>query len=205
MRRIRRGCDRIAIGQAVHDACNGDIVNRPGGGGIGVDGDASEVRREAGAKSVPLALLKQNGHRAADLGLQTSAAVNSLDTLTRANQNGRLWVAANADSVPVGFALVIELGLFAHLEELDVLPEHGRKGLGSALLEAVCEWAFTRGFSAVTLSTFRDVPWNAPFYAQRGFSVVDSAEQPPELVRIVEMERRKGLRTDLRVIMQREV
>jgi 4-diphosphocytidyl-2-C-methyl-D-erythritol kinase len=131
--------------------------------------------------------------------------VNTVDTLTRANQDGRLWVAADADGAPVGFALVSELGLFAHLEELDVLPEHGRKGLGGALLEVVCEWAFTRGFSAVTLSTFRDVPWNAPFYSRRGFVVVDPSEQPRELARIVEMESQKGLRADLRVIMQREV
>jgi hypothetical protein len=72
-------------------------------------------------------------------------------------------------------------------------------------LEAVCDWAFTRGFSAVTLSTFREVPWNAPFYARRGFVAVAAADQPPELVRIVERERKQGLRTDLRVIMQREV
>ena len=143
----------------------------------------------------------------ADLGFPPGhvASVTSVDTLERANQDGRLWVAADAGGAPVGFALVIELGLFAHLEELDVLPEHGRQGLGSALLEAVCGWAFTRGFSAVTLSTFRDVPWNAPFYLRRGFVVVDPSEQPPELVRIVEMERRKGFRTDLRVIMQRDV
>jgi GNAT superfamily N-acetyltransferase len=143
--------------------------------------------------------------QAAELGLEPVASVVSIDTLARANLDGRVWVAADPASVPVGFALVIELGLFAHLEELYVLPEHGRKGLGSALLESVCEWAFTRGFSAVTLSAFREGQWNAPFYAQRGFAVVDPAEQPPELMRIVEMERRKGQRTDLRVIMQREV
>lgn len=143
----------------------------------------------------------------ADLGFTPGkvSAVTSLDTLQRANQDGRLWVAIDAEGAPVGFALVLELGLFAHLDEMDVLPEHGRKGVGSALLEAVCEWGFTRGFSAVTLSTFRDVPWNAPFYSRRGFAVVDPLEQPPELARIVAMERRKGMRTDLRVIMQREV
>lgn len=146
------------------------------------------------------------GHEA-ELGLSAAnfPPVSTLDTLERANQDGRLWVAVDAYGAVVGFALVIELGLFAHLDELDVLPEHGCQGLGGALLEAVCEWAFTRGFSAVTVSTFRDVPWNAPFCARRGFVAVDPEEQPRELTRIVEMERRNGLRTDLRVIMQREV
>lgn len=143
----------------------------------------------------------------AELGLLAAelAPVTSPDALERASDDGRLWVAADDDNAPVGFALVVDLGLFAHLEELDVLPEHGRRGLGSALIEAVCAWATTRGFSAVTLSTFRDVAWNAPLYARRGFAVVAPADLPPELAQIVERERRKGMRTDRRVIMQREV
>jgi len=142
-----------------------------------------------------------------DLGLRSeqAPALSSVAALRIANDDGRLWVAADSQGQLVGFALVTELGLFAHLEELDVLPAHGRQGLGSALLEAVCEWAYSRGFSAVTLSTFRDVAWNAPFYARRGFVVIPPSELPPELLEIVSRENQKGLRTDLRVIMQREV
>jgi GNAT superfamily N-acetyltransferase len=146
------------------------------------------------------------GHEA-ELGLLAMelVSVTSRETLERASDDGRLWVAADAHDVPVGFALVTDLGLFAHLEEMDVLPEHGRKGLGSALIETICAWAPTRGFFAVTLSTFRDVAWNAPLYARRGFAVVDPADLPPELVHVVERERKKGMRTDRRVIMQRDV
>jgi GNAT superfamily N-acetyltransferase len=142
-----------------------------------------------------------------DLGLPPAPAVPtaSTDTLLSAHIEGRLWVAADRAEQPVGFALVKDLGLFAHLEEMDVLPEHARRGLGAALLEAVCNWSDTRGFSAVTLSTFRDVPWNAPFYTRHGFVVVPPSEQPGELTRIVEQERRQGLLTELRVVMQREL
>jgi GNAT superfamily N-acetyltransferase len=143
----------------------------------------------------------------AQLGLLASplAPATSFDALERGSDDGRLWVAADAGDVPVGFALVLDLGLFAHLEELDVLPERGRQGLGSALIEAVCAWAPTRGFSAVTLSTFRDVPWNAPLFARRGFAVIAPADLPPELVQVIDRERLEGLRSDRRVIMQREV
>jgi GNAT superfamily N-acetyltransferase len=130
--------------------------------------------------------------------------VTSLEALRAANRDGRVWVAADRDDRPVGFALVREIGLFAHLEELDVLPEHGRRGLGAALLEAVCAWAHTRGFAAVTLSTFRDVPWNAPFFARHGFEAPARDELPPELLEIVAMEDKRGLRTDRRVIMLRQ-
>lgn len=145
--------------------------------------------------------------REAELGLRSAelAPVTSRAALEHASDDGRLWVAADADDVPVGFALVVDLGLFAHLHEIDVLPAHARQGLGSALIEAVCAWAPTRGFFAVTLSTFRDVPWNAPLYARRGFTVIEPADLPPELVQIVERERREGLRTDRRVVMQHEV
>ena len=101
----------------------------------------------------------------------------------------------------VGFALVLEIGGFAHLEELDVLPPHGRKGLGSALLDAVCTWAGQGGYPAVTLSTFRDVPWNAPFYQRRGFRVVVPSELSDDHVQLVVSEQRRGLRPDLRVMM----
>jgi GNAT superfamily N-acetyltransferase len=145
--------------------------------------------------------------QAAELGLSMdpASAAHSAPVLLAANDDGRLWVAADEQGQLVGLALVRELGLFAHLDELDVLPAHGRQGLGSALLETVCEWAGSRGFSAVTLSTFRDVAWNAPFYARRGFAVVPPSELPPELLEIVTREAQRGLRTELRVIMQREV
>jgi predicted N-acetyltransferase YhbS len=145
--------------------------------------------------------------QAAELGLSTDpvAEAHSVQVLLAANDDGRLWVAADEQGQLVGLALVKELGLFAHLDELDVLPAHGRQGLGRARLEAVCEWASSRGFSAVTLSTFRDVAWNAPFYARRGFAVLSPEELPPELLEIVARESQRGLRTDLRVIMQREV
>jgi GNAT superfamily N-acetyltransferase len=128
----------------------------------------------------------------------------ALDVLRAAQQAGRLWVAVDAGNAPVGFALVREIDGAAHLEELDVLPAHGHQGLGSALLDAVCAWAAAQHYPAVTLATFRDVPWNGPFYARRGFRVVPAPEQTAGFRRLVDDERSRGLRTDLRVIMRRD-
>jgi GNAT superfamily N-acetyltransferase len=132
-------------------------------------------------------------------------APNSPDTLLAAHADGRLWVAIDPTEQPVGFALVLELGLFAHLEELVVLPARGGQGLGGALLEAVCGWADSRGFSAVTVAAYRDVPWNAPFCARRRFEAIAAEDLPPELVQVLDRERALGLRTDRRVVMQREL
>jgi len=120
-----------------------------------------------------------------------------------ARRHGRLWVAL-ADQVPVGFAHVVvrEPGV-AHLEELDVHPEHGRRGLGRWLVATVCAWAASRGFGAVTLTTFRDVPWNKPFYERLGFEVVPPAEISPAMLSLVIEEYRRGLDPQRRVVMRR--
>jgi len=77
------------------------------------------------------------------------------------------------DDPALGFASVGEVDGAAHLWQLSVLPSAGRQGRGTALVSAVCDWAGRAGYGAVTLTTFRDVPWNAPFYARLGFEVVD--------------------------------
>ncbi|HSA60841.1 MAG TPA: GNAT family N-acetyltransferase [Nitrospiraceae bacterium] len=126
---------------------------------------------------------------------------NSVETFENAQRAGRLWVAVTPTSEVVGFALVMEIAGFAHLEEIDVLPSHGQQGLGSALLSAVCSWAQTAGYPAVTLRTFRDVPWNGPFYLRRGFRVVNSSDVSKHHLDLEASERKRGLRTELRVTM----
>lgn len=56
-----------------------------------------------------------------------------------------------------------------HLEQLSVDPDHGRRGVGRALLRAAVAWAIEQGYGELTLATYRDVPWNGPFYASEGF------------------------------------
>jgi GNAT superfamily N-acetyltransferase len=63
-----------------------------------------------------------------------------------AQKNGYLWVAL-AEDLPVGFARVRVFGSdTAHLEEVDVLPVHGRRGIGTRLVMTVCEWATTNKY-----------------------------------------------------------
>ncbi|MCI4645668.1 MAG: GNAT family N-acetyltransferase [Hyphomonadaceae bacterium] len=73
---------------------------------------------------------------------------------------------------PVGFTLTSERGGTLYLDQISVHPDHGRKGLGRALVKRVLEDARDRGLKQVTLSTFRDVAWNGPFYRSLGFRPV---------------------------------
>jgi GNAT superfamily N-acetyltransferase len=119
-----------------------------------------------------------------------------------AQAKGRLWVVL-AREIPIGFAHVEVLGpRGVHLKEIDVHPDHGRRGLGTRLVVTVCEWAARSGYPEVTLTTFRDVPWNMPFYAGLGFEVVPTSELSAELVRVVADEMRRGLDPARRVAMR---
>ena len=62
-----------------------------------------------------------------------------------------------------------------------------------------------RGYPAATLSTFRDVPWNGPFYRNHGFRDLQRAEWTPGMPAIRDQEARHGLRVQARVFMRREL
>jgi GNAT superfamily N-acetyltransferase len=118
-----------------------------------------------------------------------------------AARDGRLWVASMCNT-PVGFALVKMLADdLPHLEEIDVDPSHGRRGLGTALVRAVCDWATVSGYVMLTLTTFRAVPWNLPFYARLGFVEIPCETLGPELAGVVSEEEHRGLGPHTRAVM----
>jgi GNAT superfamily N-acetyltransferase len=94
---------------------------------------------------------------------------------------------------PVGFARLEIVDDLAHLEQLSVHPAHGRRGIGAELLDAACRWSADHGFARVTLSTFADVPWNAPFYARHGFFPLSDTELTPGLRALRDREVELGL------------
>jgi hypothetical protein len=49
------------------------------------------------------------------------------------------------------------------------------------LLDYVADWAAGQDMLAMTLITFRGVPWNAPYYERLGFRELAEAEVTPGL------------------------
>jgi len=58
---------------------------------------------------------------------------------------GQVWVGRPEDAGPVGVAIASVREGVVYVEEMDVLPAHGRRGLGARLLARVCAWAEERG------------------------------------------------------------
>jgi len=167
----------------------------------------SGVRIRQGGQSDIDTLLEIERRAAAlllDHGAHDLFAMHSLSPqdLIDGIESGILRVAETGRTA-VGFALCGKVDGHAHLFEMDVLPEQGRCGIGSALLQSVCDAASARGHATMTLTTLRNVPWNAPFYAARGFVEMGDDEYGAQLADIVAGERMLGFPMQLRVVMRR--
>lgn len=128
-----------------------------------------------------------------------------LPALVAAQATGQLWVALSRSDDPVGFGLVEALGTRLHLEELDVLPDHGGRGIGTALVGEIERWARLNRFREIALTTFRDVPWNAPFYQKLGYEIVDEPRLDAVLHRWLEDDGARGLDQARRVAMRKRL
>ena len=102
--------------------------------------------------------------------------------------SGRAWVAVDEQDRPIAYLLSSVVDGYAHIDQVSVVSAHARRGLGAMLIENLATTARKEGRPALTLTTFRDVPWNAPYYQRLGFVIVDPAEQGPELAALVSRE-----------------
>ena len=135
-----------------------------------------------------------------DIAAHEPMGIDELDTYRAA---GRAWVVADDTDTPVAYVLADVVDGHGHVEQLSVHPDHAGRRLGASLIDHVVAWARDRGLSVVTLTTFRDVPWNAPYYLRCGFTVLADDDVGPELRELVEEEAGYGLDPALRVCMVR--
>ena len=100
-----------------------------------------------------------------------------------------------------GFAIGSRYGRDVYLHELDVSRDYQRKGIGAELLRGFIDLSRAHGAPCIYLSTFRNPPWNAPFYRKLGFEDVRRADYLPWMA---EIERRQAEFLDLttRVFMR---
>jgi GNAT superfamily N-acetyltransferase len=129
----------------------------------------------------------------------------SPEALAACRQAGRLWVITGAEDGPAGFLITDMVDGCLHVEQVSVDPGSARRGLGRALLDHAAQQAAAAGIPALTLTTFADVPWNAPYYVRCGFHVLDDAEVTPSLRAIRQREAAFWQDRWLRVCMRRDI
>lgn len=115
---------------------------------------------------------------------------------------GTCWVAVELDDPPVAFLSAEIQDDALHIWELAVRLDRQRSGIGRAMLETAVADARRRRLVALTLTTFRDVIWNAPFYQKLGFRVMDDAQAGERLRQVLRREVEHGMPASRRCAMR---
>lgn len=110
-------------------------------------------------------------------------------------------LAAFEDNELAGFAAAGRVGRELHLHELSVRRQSQRKGIASTLLRALAIDARNCGLAAITLNTYRDVPFNGPFYRRHGFAELTDLSDRRHLAESLEAAVDLGLPRERRVAM----
>jgi GNAT superfamily N-acetyltransferase len=150
-----------------------------------------EIERSAGEcfRSLPaLAWVADDGNLSAEEHLQYVMEETS-------------WVSEVGDQV-IGFLCAHEMDRDLHIEELAVHHEWQGQGIGRRLLQTVIEYARRNGFRSVTLTTFREVPWNEPFYRSMGFEIIAAEKMDTQLEEILHAETARGFSAEKRCAMR---
>ena len=110
-------------------------------------------------------------------------------------------LAAVENEQLAGFAAAGRIGRELHLHELSVRRGSQGKGIGATLLRALAIDARNCGLQAITLNTYRDIPWNGPFYARHGFVEVENYEGRQHLLESLEAAVALGMPRERRCAM----
>lgn len=190
-------------------ACNSNRARRYGGDGRLPEG---LVIRLARASDLGHMQEIERAAGAAFRGIGMHAVADDpplpLQALADYQVDRRAWVATDdLDAVgrPVAYMLVDVVDGAAHVEQISVHPDHAGRRLGCALLDIASSWAVAQKLSAVTLTTFTQVPWNGPYYARLGFRYLADDELGPGLRRLRALEAAHGLDRWSRSAMLRDV
>ncbi|WP_333989882.1 GNAT family N-acetyltransferase [Pseudomonas sp. S3(2024)] len=119
----------------------------------------------------------------------------------QAIDNAYVWIAESATARLAGFIRARAIAKQLHIEELSVSQAFQGQGAGRQLVLAAIEHARLQHMHAVTLTTFRDVPWNAPFYQRMGFVEVEPGEHEAHLLDALQKEIEHGFAAERRCAM----
>ncbi|MFM7403901.1 MAG: GNAT family N-acetyltransferase [Erythrobacter sp.] len=157
------------------------------------------LARPADAASMPAI------ERAAAVAFAGEASIDPARTRSEADfvrliRKGHSLVV-HVEEVMAGFLVSQPFSRELHIWEMDVAPTFQRRGIGAGLVRACMIDARNSGFRAVTLTTFRDLAWNGPFYASLGFEEVTALDAHPRLAGELANEVDDGLPADRRCAM----
>lgn len=117
------------------------------------------------------------GGRFRDIGMADVAGgePTPLEILRDRAGANQLYVARDGSGAIAGFLIWSPKDGLAYIEELSVHPHHAGNRFGARLIDELASDVRGR-VPALSLATFREVPWNAPYYASLGFVEMPQGE-----------------------------
>lgn len=135
----------------------------------------------------------------------------SVELLREMVEAGRLLVAGiglpgQPKNDLAGFAAITWLDGTPHLEQLSVGAHRQGAQIGANLLVAVGDWTRSRGHTRVTLVTYTDIRFNAPWYRKFGYRGVSperiTRDLGPEHGKLLVDEQARDIDVSKRVVME---
>lgn len=131
--------------------------------------------------------------------------VQTAESHRRQIRLGNSWVALDEAGELVGFLAAEIVATELHIWVVAVRHEKQGLGYGRLLMETAINAAGQRGLSAVTLTTFRSVKWNEPFYKTLGFETLRPEQITGRLAEALGLEAEHGIPRDMRCAMRRRI
>ncbi len=128
--------------------------------------------------------------------------VRTVDEHERGLKEGASFIA-EIDGKAAGFILMWPVDGHAHITEVSVSTQFQKRGIGRSLVAAGEDWARAQGYDIVTLTTFRDVPWNAPFYSSLGYEGFSPSGDEGDLAAVQTEEAHSGYGIRPRIAMRK--
>jgi len=141
--------------------------------------------------------------RSVNLDFLTDGPTVDQTFLATMAQSNHLWVAVSRMDEPIGFVGGENIDGNFHLVEISVAKPFQGQGIGRFLMGQMTEAVRREGYRTITLTTYRDLPWNGRWYARMGFSEIPVLEMGPEYWQIWQIEARHGFNMGTRCLMRK--
>ncbi|EPE24397.1 Acyl-CoA N-acyltransferases (Nat) [Glarea lozoyensis ATCC 20868] len=141
--------------------------------------------------------------RSVDLEFLLDEPTVEVSALTQMARSNHLWIAVNDWDQPIGFLGGENLQGNFHIAEISVAQDFQGRGIGGALMRTMFEQIQREGYKYITLTTFKDVPWNGPWYKKMGFKEISPRAMKKQYTEILKDEAARGMDPDRRCIMRK--
>ncbi len=90
-----------------------------------------------------------------------------------------ICLVVEEDNQLIGYAAIVpktihhRLSKYCEIENIGIVPEYRRQGIGKKLLEECCKWARSKGYQKIYLNSYFKNTNALSFYRQNGFAEID--------------------------------